>query len=336
MNRPVERISVIPEDDALASSRWEKVRRRVAEKGVGELPRWAVEWFQRKGHRGAAAAAVQLERLQLEFKYRRRTKKLGIENPIVIYQMGKVASQSLYYSLKALDLDVPIFHAHALNRLDEYEVAVRAKYADPRKYLLSIDSGRAIRREVDSKRWGGWDLITVVRTPIPRSISEFFENLETHVPQAWERTAQGTLTVRELQEYYLHRYQDTSPLSWFEDQVRDPFNIDVYATEFDKRRGYQTYAQKPIRLLIVRIENLDECVRPALHEFLGLETFTLIKFNEGVNKYYAELYREFLQTLRLPADFIAKMHGTRYAQHFYTPEELEASVRDWRATPDLN
>jgi hypothetical protein len=292
-------------------------------------------WW-RRGLRGRVKRNVQslserAEQFRLEYKYRRAHKKFGIENPIIVHQMGKVGSRSFYYSLKALDLDVPVYHTHVLAHLDEYQAAVRAQFPDPTPYLNSIDAGRTVRAEIEKQRWKQWNVISIVRAPIPRSISQYFETLHTRLPRAWERIANGELTVQDLQTDYIGNFQDTSPLNWFEDQIHDPFGIDVYATPFETRRGYQIYAKDSIRLLIVRLEDADSVIGTAMRDFLGLENFALLKYNETQSKHYSALYQKFSQSLRLPNPFIEQMHGTRYARHFYTPAELEASVRRWHA-----
>lgn len=280
----------------------------------------------RSGNQKIMAAA---ERARLALKYRRAHKKFGITAPIIIYQMGKVGSSSFYHSLRALDLDVPVYHAHVLAKLDEYETAVRAQFPNPTSYLASLNKGRAVRREMDSARWTRWDLICLVRAPIPRSISQFFETAHTFIPDIWERAAQGALRLDELQEAYLSQFHDTSPLNWFEDQVRDPFGIDVYATPFDVTRGYEIYTRLPVRLLILRLEDTNRVTVPAFRKFLGLEHFTLQRFNETQSKMYNQFYQAFQNNLKLDQAFIAKMHSTRYARHFYTLQELAESAKRW-------
>lgn len=292
-------------------------------------------WW-RRGLRGRAkqsaqSLAAKAEEFRLERKYRRPHKKLGIENPIVIHQMGKVGSRSFYHSFQALDLDVPVYHTHVLAHLDEYEAAVRAQFPDPATYLYSIQAGRVVRAEMDAGRWKQWNLISIVRAPIPRSISQYFETLHTRLPDGWERLVRGELTIQDLHQDYLTNYRDTSPLNWFEDQVRDPFGIDVYDSAFDTKRGFQIYVRAPVRLLIVRLEDADARVGDAMREFLGLGDFQLLKYNEAQSKHYSAVYQEFSKTLRLPDAFVEHMHSTRYAQHFYTPQELDASVQRWRA-----
>ena len=47
-----------------------------------------------------------------------REKVYGVREPIIVYQMGKVGSSSMYWSLDALRLNVPVYHLHFLNDAD--------------------------------------------------------------------------------------------------------------------------------------------------------------------------------------------------------------------------
>ena len=101
--------------------------------------------------------------------------------------MGKVGSSSVYDVLRDLDLDVPIYHAHVLNRFDVYEDGVRRTRVAPENNMTALNEGRALRQIVDSGRWASWSLVSLVRAPIPRAISDFFENIDVYVPAFWER-----------------------------------------------------------------------------------------------------------------------------------------------------
>jgi|SRR5581483_11838770 hypothetical protein len=311
------------------NARFAKISDRLAREGWTALPRWAARWMYWNARLYRLPQMLDRERWRMAYKTRRPNKKYGIQNPILVYQMGKVGSKSVYHSLQALDLDVPVYHLHTLNRLDEYEAEVRQRFANPQPYLEALAYGRKIRAEYESARWHTWNLISLVRAPVPRAISEFFENIETFFPDFSTRLARNPISVQALQEFFVSQFQDTSPQTWFDHQVHELFGLDVYATPFDRARGYQIYQGERVRLLLMRLENLNACAAPALQSFLGLENFTLQKSNEGSAKEYAALYQTFLDTLRLPDAFIHKMHSTRYARHFYTPEELNASVARW-------
>src|SRR5204863_3507104 len=111
------------------------------------------------------------QKTRKELRYRHPDKKFNITAPILIHQMGKVGSSSVYETLLALDLDVPIYHSHVLNKFDEYEQSVKQTRADPAKNIEFLRASRALRRILDSKRWDSWSVITLVRAPIPRAIS---------------------------------------------------------------------------------------------------------------------------------------------------------------------
>jgi Putative capsular polysaccharide synthesis protein len=96
------------------------------------------------------------------------------------------------------------------------------------------------------------------------------------------------------------------------------------------RAAKKVYSHGAIRLLMLRLENLDHCVTDPFREFLGLETFCLSREIQAQSKVYASEYREFMKTLSLPSLLVSKMHNTRYARHSYSPDELNASIRQWK------
>lgn len=307
-------------------SRWEKLSRRLGEQGPGAVPGWAAEWAYWNGRLYRVPAA---SRLRAELKYRQPYKKYGITDPIIVYQMGKVGSSSVYETLRNLDLDVPVHHAHVLNRFDVYEAGIRETRADPDNDLDVIARGRALRRSVESGRWRSWSLVSLVRAPIPRAVSDFFENVFAYVPDFFERFKRGEITPAELSETFRTRYHDFSPFHWFDDQVRDVFGIDVYATPFPHARGYAIYQNERARLLLLRLEDLNRCAQRALGDFFGLGELPLAIKNSGETKRYGALYRQFIDELRLTDTYVEKMHASVYARHFYTSEELSASIARW-------
>jgi hypothetical protein len=46
--------------------------------------------------------------------------------------------------------------------------------------------------------------------------------------------------------------------------------------------------------------------------------------NTGEGKQYGEIYRSFLHAVQLPKSYVNSMYSSRYARHFYTPEEIDA------------
>src|SRR5258708_39936699 len=101
----------------MMATRWEKLNRRLSAGGIGDLPGWAANWiyWNTQLYRLPGAPGVRAQ-----IKYRQARKKFNIDTPIIVFQMGKVGSSSVYDALNDLDLDVPVYHAHVLNRFDVY------------------------------------------------------------------------------------------------------------------------------------------------------------------------------------------------------------------------
>lgn len=306
--------------------RLQKLSRQVSEQGIGALPGWAANWAY--WNAGLYRFPIA-QKTRKELRYRQPNKKYNIMAPILIHQMGKVGSSSVYETLVALDLDVPVYHSHVLNKFDEYEQSVKQTRADPAKNIEFLRASRSLRQILDSNRWESWSVITLVRAPIPRAISDFFENIETYIPDFGARRARGDIRLQEVQEVFWTRYKDYAQIHWLDDQVRDVFGIDVMATPFPQEKGYAIYTHKNFRLLLLRLEDLNRCAPSAFGEFFGLPRFKLLTSNAGEQKEYAALYREFVTQLKLPAAYVNEMHSSPYARHFYTPEELTRSVARW-------
>jgi hypothetical protein len=316
------------ESQELTRARRTKLSRRLSDEGVKVLPGWFADWvYWNTGFYKLPGAP----RVREQFKYHKPIKKYGIDAPVIVYQMGRVGSTSMYRALARLDLDVPVFHAHALKYLEANGQA-RAP-VDPRAGLHLPPQERVIRPLLDQNVWKRWNLVSLIRTPIPRAISSYFHELwQGHIiPNFKERFARNEISSRELAADFVENYQGLAPDEWFDREVRDVFGIDVYASPFAKERGYQVYEDSRARLVVMRLEDLDRIAAPAMREFLHIPQLALVPVNRGETTAYGELYKEFLSTLGLPDAYIEKANNTRYARHFYTQEELAQSVARWAA-----
>ena len=102
--------------------------------------------------------------------------------PVLIYQMGKVGSESIQASLSALNL--PSIHAHFLswqNLRDVEKYYLRRPHAKVPEHIIRSKRLRAIM----DKTWGRiqWKVITLVREPVAGTISDVFQNLTFTMPK---------------------------------------------------------------------------------------------------------------------------------------------------------
>src|SRR5258706_5795617 len=266
-----------------------------------------------------------------------RKYKYGIRAPIVVYQMGKVGSMSIYSAFQKLELDVPVYHCHVLNQLGQMERNVKLTLTNPGESLQVIREGKQLRRRIFSDDAVRWNLVTLVREPIGRNVSHFFHGIIERVPDFYQRLENKTLEMGYLADTLLKDSQvNLTCMWWFDTQVKQLFDIDVYAKPFPKRRGYEIYEGRHVRMLLLRLESLDRCLGTAMKQFLGIPNFTADRQNVAEDKDYAEAYRRFKEAGVLPLWYPHIHHSSRYARHFYTPAELRRFRKPWLTASRAN
>jgi hypothetical protein len=136
------------------------------------------------------------------------------------------------------------------------------------------------------------------------------------------------LIVRQMSDLFA---DDRADLDWFSRELGQVTGIDVFASEFDTTRGWQTYENERFRVLVLRFENLASDGPNALRTFLALdEVPELPNQNAGESKAYAPLYRRFKAEASIPAWVLDQAYGSALAQHFYTESERRGFRASWQ------
>jgi hypothetical protein len=284
----------------------------------------------------ASGKNYYLRRLRDTWKY--WTKPLYREKPLVIYQMGKVGSSTMERTLADYSLERPVYRAHALVKenmqsgrrelgLSAAQYYKRSKL-EANSYYLAKEIARARR-----KKDGDWKVITMVRDPVAQNISSFFQLVDMIIPDFAERMRKNRISTDELLELFLQRYSANCVFNqWFDCELKPVLGIDVFASEFDKQKGYQVYNKDCFSLLLVRLESLNTCAAAAFKEFLELDNFTIVDANKAENKPYSDLYHRFKEEALLPDGYLSGVYDAKYARHFYTEEELTRFRSRYRAS----
>ena len=262
--------------------------------------------------------------------------------PVLNYQMGKVGSSTIQASLEALDLNWPVYHVHFLNpeRVREIEQQRRRFFRTEKQGLLKRPWLSEFLLEEIKKKDRRWKIITLVREPIARNISTFFENLEIR-----ERHGNNVFNVKSdyygfdvdvelenvqpLIDLFFERLVHDRPLTWFDDEIKSVFGIDVFEGVFLRDKGYKIITADNADLLLIRLNELDQCAAVAFKEFLDIDEFTLVQTNVGSNKDYAALYKAFKKAICLPEDYINKMYDSRFTRYFFSDEEIRQLRETW-------
>lgn len=265
-----------------------------------------------------------LNSLYAALKY--RFAPLYKKNPLIIYQMGKVGSETIERSLACYDLQRPVFRVHSL--VEEHINAALSgagiSFEDYRQRSRHAEHGLYIAKEVrrDMHR-GHWQVITMVRDPVAQNVSSFFQLIDLFIPNFVALERAGELSAADLMEVFLRHYPaDGNFIHWFDVEMKPSFGIDVFASEFPRQAGYKVYRQPHAELLLMRLEDVDRCAPAAFLEFLKIDNFKIVKQNEAKQKKYYRLYKKFKAEAVFPLHYVDAVYGSKYARHFYSEAEL--------------
>ncbi|NER78885.1 MAG: sulfotransferase family 2 domain-containing protein [Leptolyngbya sp. SIO1D8] len=258
---------------------------------------------------------------------------------LLIYQMGKVGSTSILQAVKAELDDEPIYHVHFLAPDKVVHKLQVARKAFPKKrYIMpEIMEADYIRRQLDNhpEQIQDWKIITLLRDPIARRVSAFFQEIE--VPKSLRKKLENSEFRNDFVQTLVKRFLDnwlnlaSEPYHWFNSELKANFGFDIFAYPFDKKQGYQIYTpESGPKVLCFQLEKLSDCASEAFQTFMGIENLSLSKANVGSEKSYATLYKQFKATLRLPHDFVEAVYSSPHMAHFYSPEEISRFRHRWQ------
>ncbi|MEQ9287541.1 MAG: putative capsular polysaccharide synthesis family protein [Cyclobacteriaceae bacterium] len=169
-------------------------------------------------------------------------------------------------------------------------------------------------------------IISLVREPIGRNVSAFFQNFEVERGEAPDK---DIYTIDNLRSIFLSEYRHYEPLSWFH-FILHHFNIDVFKREFPSQ-GYCLYQNNEgVELLVLRSDLEDKYKEEHIGNFLDLSNFKIERFNIGRNKSYGEVYREFVEKVKLPEWYLEMMKESIFFNHFFSKTEIEEICSHWR------
>lgn len=217
---------------------------------------------------------------------------------ILIYQPGKVGSICILKTL--IQLGFRPFHCHRVMTEGEFGLAFTKKQ---KQHILNQKLIKAI---------------TLVRDPIARNLSAFFHQNTSY----WGKDSYSFETAKHK---FINLYDHAIFEKWFDQEIKQLFEIDIFAEPFDKQKKYKIYQNENKEVLLLRLEDLNSIGGEAFKQFLGVEK---IKF-ETHNRNKTKEYLDFLERVRLPEDFIDRIYSGKLATHFYTEQELNSFKYRW-------
>jgi hypothetical protein len=241
--------------------------------------------------------------------------------------MGKVGSRSVTDSLIKHGLH-PVVHIHRIN--PNNIKSVKAEYLKYKQKPKNERIGLWCYKNICRNERQRAKIITLVREPISRNISAFFQNYRRFTGLKFE---ESNLQADRLIEQFFSKYRHEVPLTWFDNEIKQTLGIDVYEYGFPKKLGYLVIRNARIDLLVIKNEIPDQSKAAAIAKFLDLDKFHLKRSNISHQKKYSVAYQEFKKKICLPQAYVDQMLTSKYAQHFYSNGELEEIHRTWKIKP---
>ncbi|MFD2656634.1 putative capsular polysaccharide synthesis family protein [Gracilibacillus thailandensis] len=238
----------------------------------------------------------------------------ALSSGVIIYQMGKVGSTSISFSLGK---KVPHIHSFGPD-ITNYFFKRPVKKRNYINYLIKKVILFFFKLKKEPK------IITLVRDPLSRNVSAFFHYLEETNKHEYEN-----LIIDEYMSLFNKRMPHDTPLIWFQNELEKYFNIDVYGYEFDKEKGWNIIQKGKVKVLILQMEKLNEN-EDVIAEFLNKPDFKLVRANTASNKNYIETYNEFKSKFKPNKQLIDILYNSKYMEHFYTNAERNIFVKKWR------
>ncbi len=257
----------------------------------------------------------------IEFNRRRRLQRevqravSGESVPVIVFQMGKVASSTIEATLRQVN-GIEVLRTHGLSRWADVNEPPTAR-RDLESWLILH---QIVRRNIPAK------VVTVVRDPIARNLSAYFQNLDklTKIPNAHRK-----LPMNELVENFFKLLNHPRPLVWFDIEMRTSLGIDAYEYPFDPIRRWQRIRTPQYDLLILRADLDDDVKAQQLADLVGVASLKLIQKNVGESKSYSAVYQEFLRTIRLPETYVNEMLDHKFTRHFFSADEIATMRAKW-------
>jgi hypothetical protein len=292
---------------------------------------------------------------KLRNRHYRLAKHLYIENlkgtdarykgsPLLVHQMGKVGSSSVAHSLRLADVARPIYHTHFLTwpLIEKYEWRRKAHLGTDLEGLLHrIWQYEYLRRRIDRGIDPScpWKIVTLVRDPVARNLSNFFEHFHISVGEGTEQSLTSIeydLTIPfgdDLVDVMIARFFEMHDIllgdKFLQREIQGIFGIDIFATPFPHEQGYRIYQGKGADLLLIKMERLGGCFSEAIAQFLGVSNVRLISRNVANEKPYSEIYERTKKQIRFPAAYLDEAYESRMARQFYSDAEIKAFRSKW-------
>lgn len=229
---------------------------------------------------------------------------LGLQSGIMVYQVGKTGSTTMYQSLLEAG-GQHVIHSHSNTVREEDGSDLQTVYVYAKKFIHT----------------NGVKIITAVRDPISRELSNIMQNFMVFSADGkfGENNFIGDIINKILEDKDCEK-------DFFEGNFKEFTDINVMDYPFDTEKGYGIIRDGNIEILILQMEQMNNNVH-MVREFTGLNNFSFSNHNVGAKKPYTFLYEEIKKRVVMSEKMMDDILKNSFVEHFYSNEQIER-VRD--------
>ncbi len=264
----------------------------------------------------------------VDFFYSKKIQFLKLDRPpIVVLTPGKVGSSSIYNTLKK-QLSNDIFHIYHIKG-ESIEDARQNHLSSGRKSIpLHLIVSKYLNKRLAAYK-GKIYIITVVREPISREVSSFFQNADFHNYQLNQKditsaVENSLVRLNEIFEENICMRLDV----WFQSELKDNFGIDVFQEKFHNKQGYKIIKNGRFNLLLLKMEDMETVFPNAIQDFLeNKKKIKMKNSNVSSDKEYGEIYGKVRTRLGINSIVMDKIITSNYFNYFYTDKREEVKTK---------
>jgi hypothetical protein len=241
--------------------------------------------------------------------------------PVIILTPGKVGSSSVYYTLKNALKYNNVFHIHFLSKIGiENSVNFHLK-SDRNSLPMHLLISKLLIKKLKNYK-GDLTIVSLVREPVSRSISNFFQNIDFYKDELED----SNLNINETKALSFIDASFEESLNylenWIDIELYKNLKIDIFKENYAIEDGYAIFKKNNIKLLIFRMEDLNANFKKGTQSFFNLEEgIKLDNFNVGDKKYYSDQYNLIKKKIKIKKDTLDKIFQSKYFSHFYSDFE---------------
>lgn len=235
-----------------------------------------------------------------------------VKNPVLLYTPGKVGSSTIVNSLRAAGVDEVQPHSLRFSIPGIYFVcAPRSRAQTCFDFFCTLLLRLKIFLYLVSKVGRRIKIITLVRSPVDRNISAFFEHF--HHLKCGDVTDYSASQLEQM----FYRFGDHGAQErWLNEEIVRVFGLHINDFQSIREGEPVVLSKGNIDVYFVRTEDLDRCFE-SLRGWLELPNLMLLPTNRSANKPYAEQYKATKALVLANENYVSSVEGSDFFKKFY-------------------